>query len=235
MSARKDSSETKKRILSVCVRLFLEQGYKETSVSRIVEESGVARGSYQNFFHTKDGILMELVEAMFGGQFKMARAVTPGELPPLYIYAVETAIQLAITEINENLREIYIEAYSLPNTSEFIYRQTTQELSRIFSSYLPDYTDSDFYDMEIGTSGLMRNYMAQKCDFHFPLSRKIECFLTSSMRVFKVPEEEQEGVLAFIGGLDVEAIADEVMQGLFRLLEMKFDFSLENDSDESKK
>ena len=227
MSTRKDSNETKKRILSVCVRLFLEQGYKETSVSQIVEESGVARGSYQNFFHTKDGILMELVETMFGGQFNMARSITAGGLPPLYIYAAETAIQLAITEIDENLREIYIEAYTLPNTAEFIYRQTTQELKMIFSSYLPDYTDSDFYDMEIGTSGLMRSYMAQKCDFHFSLARKIECFLTASMRVFKVPEEEQKGVLAFIGGLDVETIAGQVMQKLFQMLEMKYDFSLE--------
>ena len=227
MSARRDSAETKKRILSVCVRLFLEQGYKETTVSQIVEAAGVARGSYQNFFHTKDGILMELVEAMFGGQFNAARSIAGANLPPLYVYAAETAIQLAITELNENLREIYIEAYSLPNTSEYIFRQTTQELKQIFSTYLPEYTDSDFYDLEIGSSGLMRSYMAQKCDFHFPLERKIKCFLTASMRVFKVPEEEQKGALAFVEGLDLETIANSVMQRLFSLLEVKFDFKLD--------
>ena len=43
---------TKKKILSVCVRLFLEQGYKQTSVSQIVEEAGVTRGSYQHLFPT---------------------------------------------------------------------------------------------------------------------------------------------------------------------------------------
>lgn len=227
MSARRDSAETKKRILSVCVRLFLEQGYKETTVSQIVEAAGVARGSYQNFFHTKDGILMELVEVMFGGQFNAARSIAGANLPPLYVYAAETAIQLAITELNENLREIYIEAYSLPNTSEYIFRQTTQELKQIFSAYLPEYTDSDFYDLEIGSSGLMRSYMAQKCDFHFPLKRKIKCFLTASMRVFKVPEEEQKGALAFVEGLDLETIANSVMQRLFSLLEVKFDFKLD--------
>ena len=231
MSTKKDSAETKKRILSVCVRLFLEQGYKETSVSQIVEESGVARGSYQNFFHTKDGILMELVETMFGGQFNMARIVAGSALSPLYIYAAETAIQLAIIEMNENLREIYIEAYSLPNTSEYIYLNTTNELKQIFREYLPDYTDSDFYDMEIGTAGLMRNYMAKKCDIHFPLKRKLECFLTASMRVYKVPEEEQKGVLAFINGLDIESIANEVMQKLFAMLEMKYDFTLKAENE----
>ena len=226
MSTRKDSAETKKRILSVCARLFLEQGYKETTVSQIVEASGVARGSYQNFFHTKDGILMEFVEVMFGGQFDMARIIAGANLPPLYVYAAETSIQLAITELNENLREIYIEAYSLPNTSEYIFLNTTEELKKIFGPYLPDYTDSDFYDMEIGSAGLMRGYMARKCDIHFPLGRKLECFLTSSMRMYKVPEEEIKKAVAFVLSLDIEAIAHDVMQKLFAMLEMKFDFKL---------
>lgn len=228
MSTRKDSIETKKRILSVCVRLFLEQGYKETTISQIVEEAGVARGSYQNFFHTKDGILMELVETMFSGQFNMARSVIGKDLPLLYIYAVETAIQLAITEINENIREIYIEAYLLPNTLEYIFLNTTKELKQIFGSYLPEYTDSDFYDMEIGTAGLMRNYMAKKCDIHFPFARKLECFLTASMRVYKVPQAEQEKVIAFVKTLDFEKMADGVLQKLFAELEMKYDFTLKN-------
>ncbi len=228
MSTRKESIETKKRILSVCVRLFLEYGYKETTISRIVEEAGVARGSFQNFFHTKDGILMELVETMFGGQFNMARSVIGKNLPALYIYAVETAIQLAITEINENIREIYIEAYSLPNTSEYIFLNTTKELKLLFGAYLPDYSDSDFYDMEIGTAGLMRNYMAKKCDIHFPFERKLECFLTASMRVYKVPQEEQEKVLAFVKTLDFEKMAGGVLQKLFAKLEMKYDFTLKN-------
>ena len=42
---RRSSSETRKKILTACVRLFLEQGYKNTSVSQIVDEAGVARGS----------------------------------------------------------------------------------------------------------------------------------------------------------------------------------------------
>lgn len=218
--------ETKRKILSVCVRLFLEQGYKETSVSQIVEEAGVTRGSYQNLFHTKDSILLELAETMFSGQFGIARSNVGNGLPPVYAYAVETAIQLTLTELNEYLREIYIESYTQPDTSEYIYIHTTMELKKIFGSYFPDYSESDFYEMEIGTSGLMRSYMAKKCDIHFPLERKLERFLTAAMRVYRVPEEEQEKVLAFLAGLDVKAMAAEVMQQLFQFLEMKYDFSL---------
>ena len=48
ISTRRDGIETKKKILTVCERLFLEQGYKRTPITRIVEEAGDARGSFQN-------------------------------------------------------------------------------------------------------------------------------------------------------------------------------------------
>ena len=158
---RRDSSDTKRKILTVCVRLFLEQGYKNTSVSQIVDEAGVARGSYLNLFPTKDRILLELTETMFGGQFGVARSIADSKLPPVYAYAVETALQLTLTELNENLREIYIEAYSLPETSEYIYLHTTAELKQIFGGNFPDYSDSDFYEMEIGTAADAQLYGAE--------------------------------------------------------------------------
>lgn len=224
---RRDSSETKRKILTVCVRLFLEQGYKNTSVSQIVDEAGVARGSYLNLFPTKDKILLDLTETMFGGQFDMARSITDTKLPPVYAYALETAIQLTLTELNENLREIYIEAYSLPETSEYIYLHTTAELKQIFSANFPDYSDSDFYEMEIGTAGLMRNYMARKCDIHFPLERKLSRFLTAAMRVYRVPEDELEQTVRFVERLDIRSIAECVMHSLFQTLAMHYDFSLQ--------
>ena len=228
---RRNSSETKRKILTACVRLFLEQGYKNTSVSQIIDEAGVARGSYLNVFPTKDKILLDLVETMFSGQFSVARSIADQNLPPVFAYAVETSLQITLTELNENLREIYIEAYSVPDTAEYIYLNTTAELKQIFGANFPDYSDSDFYEMEIGTAGLMRSYMARKCDIHFPLERKLNRFLTEAMRVYLVPEEEQERVLAFIGSIDIQELAVTVMHKLFAMLEMKYDFKLSTDGE----
>lgn len=223
---RKDGIKTKKKILTECVRLFLEQGYKETSITQITEAVGITRGSFQNFFPTKDAVLTELAETMFGGQFGAAKSIAGDNLPPVYTYAAETAIQLTLTELNENLREIYIEAYTMPDLAEYIYLHTTAELKQIFGENFPDYAESDFYEMEIGTAGLMRGYMARKCDIHFPLEHKLNRFLTAAMRVYKVPDAEQEKALAFVASLDIKAIAADVMHKLFAMLEMKFDFKL---------
>lgn len=223
---RKDGIETRNKILTVCVRLFLEQGYKNTTITQITEEAGISRGSFQNFFPTKDAVLLDLVKTMFGGQFSAARSIVGDNLQPVYIYAVETAIQLTLTELNESLREIYIEAYTVPNIAEYIFLQTTAELKQIFGGNFPGYTECDFYEIEIGTSGLMRNYMAKKCDIHFPLEHKVNRFLSAAMRVYNVSEKDREKVLAFVATLDLKTISTEVMHKLFAALEMRYDFKL---------
>lgn len=232
MFMRKDGIDTKNKILTVCVRLFLEQGYKNTTITQITEDAGISRGSFQNIFPTKDAVLMELVKTMFGGQFGAARKIVGDTLQPVYVYAVETAIQLTLTELNESLREIYIEAYTVADIAEYIYLQTTAELKQIFGKNFPEYSECDFYETEIGTAGLMRNYMAKKCDIHFPLERKLNRFLTAAMRVYKVPEEEQEKVLAFVAALDIKTVSTEVMHKLFAMLEIKYDFKLSDSGKE---
>ncbi len=221
------SLAAKKRILTACVRLFLEKGYKGTTVAEILREADVSASTFQNIFHAKDGVLVELVEFMFSNQFRTARQMAGETLPPVYVYAAETAIQMTLTELNENLREIYLEAYTQPEAAEFIHQNTSSELCRIFSPYLPGYTESDFYELEIGSAGIMRGYMARKCDKYFTLERKLRRFLVMSLSAYKVPEEEQERVLAFVAGLDVRNRAEQVMHQLFAALAMRFEFSLQ--------
>ena len=227
MAITNASLAAKKRILTACVRLFLEKGYKGTTIAEILREADVSASTFQNIFHAKDGVLVELVEFMFSNQFRMARQMAGETLPPVYVYAAETAIQMTLTELNENLREIYLEAYTQPETVEYIHQNTSTELYRIFSSYLPGYTESDFYELEIGSAGIMRGYMARKCDKYFTLERKLRRFLVMSLSAYKVPEEEQDRVLAFVAGLDVRKRAEQVMHQLFAALAMRFEFSLQ--------
>ena len=222
MAITSASLPAKKRILTACVRLFLEKGYKGTTVAEIIREADVSASTFQNIFRAKDGVLVELVEFMFGNQFGVARK----NASPVFVYAVETSIQMTLTELNENLREIYLEAYTHQEAMDYIHEHTSEELYHIFSPYLPGYTESDFYELEIGTAGIMRGYMARKCDKYFTLEKKLSRFLAMTMSAFKVPEEEQEKIIGSISGLDIRGISEQVMRELFRALAMQFEFSL---------
>lgn len=213
---------TKNHILAVSAKLFLEQGYRNTTIKEIADKSGVSVSSIQNFFRSKDGLLVELEKIMFAGQFGAAKMTAENNLPPVYTYAVETAIQLTLTERNENLREIYTEAYTLQGTVEYIHENTTKELKAIFGDYFPDYGESEFYEMDIGSAALMRGYMAKPCDIHFPLEHKIERFLTAALRIYRVEEEEIEQILKFVFSLDLNKLANRVTNQLFDMLKYKF-------------
>lgn len=175
MKRRYNSEESKRKILSACVKLFIEKGYHNTTLAQVLKEAEVSSSTFQNIFHSKDGVLLELTDFMFDNQFTAARGAA-SNLKPLYIYALETAIQLTLAELNENLRDIYVEAYSVERVTERIYERTSTELYRIFGSYMPECTESDFYEYEIGTAGVMRNYMAKRCNKYFSLEKKTGAF-----------------------------------------------------------
>ena len=225
MAHNEASVPTRKRILQTCVRLFLVQGYQKTTMVQILEGSQVSNSSFQNIFRAKDGVLAELVDFMFGYQFGAARAITT-KFPPVYVYAAETAIQLTLTELNENLREIYVVAYTQPLILETIVRRTAQELQDIFAPYLPGLTYTDFYHMDIGTSGVMRSYMLRPCDEDFPLEKKLRDFLSINLRAYNVPPEEVKKAIAFVESLNIRKIARQVMEKLLKDLQMRYDFTL---------
>lgn len=233
MALRENTVKIQKRILSVCARLFLKQGYKNTPISQIVREADVSVSTFQNIYRTKDGVLKDLVVFMFENQFGAAHNIVDSALPPEYTYAIETALQLAITESNENLREIYLEAYTLPETAEYIYEKTANELYAIFGSNFPSFTMNDFYELDIGTSGIMRGYMSKKCDIHFPFDKKLERFLCLTLSAYRVPHTKQEDIIKYINSLDVPALARNVIQKLFSDLEMRFHFTFSDKTEVS--
>lgn len=226
MARRYNKEDAKRRILSVCVKMFIEKGYHNSTMAEIMKEADVTSSSFHNIFPTKDAVLMDLTEFMFANQFSIANQITKGNIDPVLLYVVETSIQLTLAELNENLRAIYVEAYTQPKISEYIHQKTTKELYKIFGEFLPDCIESDFYELEIGSSGIMRAYMAHPCDMYFTLKQKLERFLTMSLSAYNVPKEKQLQMISYIQKTDIIAIANTVMQQLFNALAMEFDFKL---------
>lgn len=210
--------------------MFLENGYTNTRLAEILKRADVSAGSFQNIFHTKDGVLTEFVSIMFDGQFSRARVITRGAPSPAHIYAAETALQLTLTEMNENLRDLYLEAYTHPASMEIIHQGMVKELQAAFSCYLPASDEGDFYEIELGTAGIMRGLMARKCDMYFTLERKIRRFLDLSLHIFRVPEEEQRLIIAYTLGLDLSSMARHVIDSLFQSLSIHFDLNRQEDA-----
>ena len=60
--AKKTARNTRGKIIDAAWKLFYRQGYDDTTVEEIIEESGTSRGSFYHYFQGKDDLLSTLAD-----------------------------------------------------------------------------------------------------------------------------------------------------------------------------
>lgn len=60
--AKKNARNTRGKIIDAAWKLFYRQGYDDTTVEEIIEESGTSRGSFYHYFQGKDELLSTLAD-----------------------------------------------------------------------------------------------------------------------------------------------------------------------------
>ena len=213
---------TQQKVLRGAVALFLEKGYTKTTTGEIAAAAGIGQSSFFHVFPSKEALLLELVKRMFGGQFDLAGQHS-GTEDPVFLYAVETALQLHIAELTEPLRELYVMAYSLPTTADYLYRSTAKRLQTIFGPYLPDAQPKDFYEMEIASAGIMRGFMSVPCGLYFTIEAKITRFLDCALKLYDIPAEKRAAVTAAVLQMDLHAMAAGIIQKTVQQAEAGFE------------
>ncbi len=58
--AKKNTKQTKNKIITTAWKLFYEQGYDDTTIDEIVEHSCTSKGSFYHYFSGKDALLSSL-------------------------------------------------------------------------------------------------------------------------------------------------------------------------------
>ena len=213
---------TQQKVLRAAVALFLEKGYTRTTTGEIAKAAGIGQSSFFHVFPSKEALLLELVKRMFGGQFDLAGQYS-GTEDHVFLYAVETSLQLHIAELTEPLRELYVVGYSLPTTSAYIYHSTAKRLQTIFGAYLPDAQPKDFYEMEIASASIMRGFMSVPCDLYFTPEAKITRFLECSLKLYDVPKEKRAAITAAVLQMDLHAMAAGIIQQTVQQAEKGFE------------
>lgn len=200
------------KMLSAAIELFLKNGYEKTSTASIAKAAGLSDSSFFAAFENKEALLRRMVEKMYEAQF----------LQPVFLYSVETALQLHITELSEPLRELYVTAYTLPTTAEYIITQTAKKLQKLFADFLPDATSKDFYEMELASSGITRSFMARPCDFYFTMEDKLSRYLSCTLTLYHVPSGQQLDIISSILNMDLRTIAANMIDNMIRRAKNQF-------------
>lgn len=75
--AKKGTRNTREKIIDAAWRLFYRQGYDDTTVEEIIEESGTSRGSFYHYFPAKDDLLSTLADVFDRKYEALMRSIDP--------------------------------------------------------------------------------------------------------------------------------------------------------------
>lgn len=90
------------QLLAVALNLFAERGYHATSITHIIEKASVARGTFYQYFRSKQEIFDDLLDQLFE---QVSSAVSPIAIasPEQIAVAVRANIEGLCRRLQENL------------------------------------------------------------------------------------------------------------------------------------
>ena len=210
------------KVLHAAAKLFLNKGYVNSTLRQIATLAEVNYGSMMFAFRSKEEILSELVGFVLEGQFEATEKLLAGKTEDkILFYAAETSLQLYMAESSEHIRELYSLSYSQEASSNTIYNKITLKLAEIFKEQYPDYTPADFYEKELASAGIMRNFMTRPCDVYFTMDRKLRAFLENTFLLYELPRSKIEEAISFAKQFDWITISQEVIANMLSYLESK--------------
>lgn len=209
---------TQQKMLRAAVIQFLQKGYEGATTAEIAREAGMTPSSFFRAYPSKEALLLELVRWIFVGQYDLAQKIS-GSDDPMVVCAVEGALEIHTAELSEQLRELYVAAYSLPTTSLYIYRVMSERLYRVFSQFQTEAKAKDFYEMEIASGSMIRGYIAVPCDMYFTVEDKITRFLDCALKLYDVGKEEREKIISTTLSMDLRETAEDIVRSTVKKVE----------------
>ena len=129
------SEEVRQRILETAKDLFLSDGYKKTTIAKIVSVSGVSSGSIYHWYKNKQEIFEEIVQELMQEAQRLIERDMAGR-PPACRYAALLEMELQAIEHNPIIREIFCVALGSGEMFLPLVRRHTEYVARLFGDRL---------------------------------------------------------------------------------------------------
>lgn len=212
-------SETEINIIRSATKLFLENGYTQTTFKMIEADCGVRVGNITYHFHSKEELLQVLTEELMDYHASIVDNVYGDTDNELMAFATEITVQIALCENDRQAWDLYFSAYSHHVTFDYIKKWATEKNYSLFEKRLPDWTEHDFRDREVVASGIELAALKTPCDRTFSLDKKISIILDSMMMLYEVSKEERQDIIKRILAMDYEALAKEMFDKFVKRLD----------------
>ncbi|MBQ7399269.1 MAG: TetR/AcrR family transcriptional regulator [Clostridia bacterium] len=203
-------SETEIRIIKGAVKLFLENGYSNTTFKMIQEETGVKLGNITYYFRAKEDMLLILIQEIMDFHLNVIEETHEKTNDSMLACAMEVALQIALCENNEKAWDLYHSAYIHPHTLEMIKDWTAKKNYHMLGDRLPSLSEEDFRKLENVCTSIELSALTTRCDRYYTLEDKITLTLDSIMKIYEIEEEERKIIIEKVLSNDLVALGNKV-------------------------
>ena len=188
MAPRPDvSEERKKQILEAAISVFARLGFHKARMDDIVEASGLSKGALYWYFDSKDDIIRNIMEYVFGSSMKEFNSLPlpdgsmRAQLVAMLSYSMEEAKQML--EIRPIIYEFFAHAFRdgiIQQTLQEYFRYYTQQMTPIIQQGIDngEFRQMDAYRAALALGAIFEGMIllwmydpdSVDIDLHFPIA-----------------------------------------------------------------
>ena len=189
--------EVRNKIIKISRRLFLEQGYENTTVRQILKKAGLSTGSLYHFFKNKEEILLfSLKDALLEiSSLTDGMAVKYNE--PVLRYALGIALGTSEIFKYKHLFNFYDAIYKNESAENFMISLKVTRMKNLLNDLNLHFTDNEVHSRILAIHGATKSLMLAKINNR--LSANLEDIYILIIRIalseFTIPKKKIEKIL----------------------------------------
>jgi len=219
MKLKKEDQPTRIKLLKTALSLYLKHGYSSTTNQMIVKKINCSPGEITHFFGTKENMLYEIVKIILPTHQETLEGKENSDILSELKYSIEIAVEIAMCENNEIIRDLYINAYTLPKVIGLIRDYSYKKTYNLFSSKLPSWDEQDFFENEIFSMGIVYASLMEKCTPRYNLKQKIARTINALLKMYEFDVITRSEIVVNVTKLDLVKLASDAEKEMRQQIE----------------
>ena len=216
---------TKKEIIRVAAKCFLNDGYAKTTVNSMCKTLNMSPGNMTFHFPTKEHLLAELVDMLCKFQAKIMIDETKEGYSSIMAICLELLTIASACEQDEVAKEFFLISYTSPLSMEIIRQHDKERAKEVFKDYCPDWSDEKFAEAEVLVSGieygtLMTTKSSASLEF------RIAGALDTILRIYNVPQDTRKQKIERVLSMDYKTLGLKVLDDFKKFVDTETEQAL---------
>jgi len=198
MKVRKTNSDTaRNNIIKISRKLFLEQGYENTTVRQVLKKARLSTGSLYHFFKNKEELLLCSLKDALLEISSLTDSIAAKHHEPLLRYALGVALGISEIFKYKHLFNFYNAIYKIESAENFMISLKVSRMKNLLKELNLHFSDTEIHSRMLAIHGATRALMLAK--INKKLSANLEDIYSLIIRIalseFNIPGNKIDNVI----------------------------------------